>query len=136
MRRPPSGEAFSQVELLVSIAILAILATIAIPTMTGILPASRAGVAEANLAKLNGAVNTYHTAVGTFTNNTAAGVLAALQTRDPLVPGTPFFNASADVVVTSDTNRFRGVWDSGAVIFRFTPAGVSGSGVDLEKLAE
>lgn len=126
---------FSLIELLVTIAVIAILATISVPIISGTLPTAKSAIAEENLAKLNAAVSTYYTAVGNFTNSTPAGVLASLQARDPLVPGTPFFNANAQVVVTGNTNTYRGLWDAGLVIFKFAKPGTEGSGVDLEALA-
>lgn len=123
--------AFSLAEILVTIAVLAIIAAVAVPMVGGTLASSKAGVAQRNLNVLNGAVVHYNQSVQELTNSSGdhSGVIALLRTRDTSVPGSPFVPDNWTVNVVSATNSFRGSWNGRA--FAFLVPGVAGSGVDL-----
>ena len=129
------SRAFSLTELVVVIAVLGILAAIAVPVISGLIPTQKAEVAQRNLNVLNGAVNLHAQSIAIITNTDASQVMARLQTRNPMVPGTPFFSPTARVVITSDTASYRAVWDSSTRLFRFAAPGQSGSGIDLMLLS-
>jgi hypothetical protein len=111
------------------------MAAIAVPVISGLIPSQEAEVAMRNLNVLNGAVNLHAQSIAVITNSDASQVIALLQSRNPMVPGTPFFSPTARVVTTGDTASYRAVWDPTTGLFRFAAPGQSGSGIDLMRIS-
>lgn len=143
MHRPKNATKRSKgitlVELLVVIAVVAILASILVPQVVGVGAATERSLAQRNLNKLNAAVGAFGQSdqllsdlVSSEQTEKEEAVLALLYRYDPLapMPGSPFLDPAQVFLVTSATNRFRARW-SGAV-FEWIERGTAGRGVDLE----
>lgn len=125
---------FSLAEVMVVIAIIAILAALAIPIYSGLLSGSASQVAKRNLNLLNGAVGSHNQLHYRLTNSPGQNlaVFSNLITRYPSIPGSPFLPANLRAVETSSTNTFRARWNGS--VFTFLAPGASGAGLDLLKL--
>jgi prepilin-type N-terminal cleavage/methylation domain-containing protein len=108
---------FSLVELLVTIAVIGVLAAIAIPRLGGIVPAAKSGVSRDAAGFLNRAVLHYGQIVRAVPVAAASGssdeaeVLALLKTRDPDVPGSPFVPVEFTATASSDAGLVRLQWN-------------------------
>lgn len=137
--RFPSGRGgYSMPEVLVVIAVVAILAALGITAFSGVVNSAKEETATGNLSHLNRAVMSYSHAVSELTNAATSGitdeqsVFTALKTRDEGIPGTPFLNETFTLVSSSDTTIHRASWNG--YTFVLLKPGTSGTGVDLTKL--
>jgi len=125
----------SLLEVVIVIAVIGLLATITIPQLGDLTAYSKDRTAKHHLARLNNAVLNYSQSIQEITTATASdasdelSVLAALQTRDPDVPGTPFLTPDWPVLETSDDSTYRAVWNGR--MFEGLAPGTSGTGVKL-----
>lgn len=126
--------------MLVTVGVLAVLATIGIYYIGGAREGATRSVAEDNLNFLNKAVTAYNqsnrnVAETLGSGATELGVVALLQTYDAAnpTPGTPYLSPSMPCNVTASTNSYRAQWNGN--FFQIIEKGSSGSGIDLGALA-
>ena len=124
-------------ELIVVVAVLAIIVGIAIPSISGVSGGSQRTVAERNLNMLNAAVAAYNQCGSELTNAANDGastdelaVIQILQTQDPALIGSPFLPSNLVFPATSSTNAYRAQWTTNTV-FRLRVPGTNGTGVNL-----
>jgi len=129
----------SFVEIMIVIGVLAVIVAIVLPSVTGVIPASRGGTAEANLELLNQAVLKFNHGSAELTNAADAGdtsdeqeVFSALQTRDTTVIGSPFLGSEYAISASSSETTFRAQWNGR--MFELIAPGASGTGLDLLQL--
>ena len=135
--RPTRRTAFSLFEVLVCLAIIGVLTAVAIPVVGKLIPDTRAQMADAMVQNLNRAAATFKQSIGPI--STAASVPGStaeekavywLVTRDPAVPGSPYFQGNYPKVVTDDVKNFRVKWNG--QFFQVIPAGTAGSGLRID----
>jgi len=120
-------------EVLITIAIIGILAGVAINSFLGNVEYAREGVTADSSASLNRAVNHYIQIVGEIGVEADVGttdeleVVELLQTRDANLPGSPFIPGEFVVSASSDAEKIRVVWTG--EYFRVIPVGVAGGGI-------
>jgi len=129
-------------ELLVVIAVLAVIAAIAIPIMGNNIQTAAAGTARANLNLLNAAVQSFNQANWELVLATSSGsdderaIFDSLRYRNPDVrmasPGSPYLPPNATFVASAETTTFRAVWNGR--LYEMRPAGSNGTGLDLMKI--
>lgn len=131
-RRRESG--FSLVEALVVVATIGVLVGVCVVAFTDTLGAARSTVSGENLERLNGAVWNYNqiasritVAADASTTNDETQVLALLQARDPMLPGSPFFTPGVSFPVTADATTYRMFWNGTA--FQVIEPGTAGTGL-------
>jgi prepilin-type N-terminal cleavage/methylation domain-containing protein len=129
--RPPQ-KGYSLVELLVVIALLAVLAGIAINYYGGIPRAAEGSLGGQTVAALNNAVLAYNTANRELVRPRGAEmeVVQLLQTPDTGLPGAPYLDDTVVYTTSSSPGRLRAQWNGR--FFTLLPRGVDGSGIDLE----
>lgn len=124
---------FSLVELLVTIAIIAILAGIAISNITNVLPGARQETAIDAINFLNRGVQHYNQVNSEISIASDAGtsdemaVLTLLKTRDSKAPGSPYIPANFTAQSSSDTEIVRMYWTGS--YFKAIPEGTTGTGI-------
>jgi len=125
----------SLIEILIVLGVLAVIISIMIPSITGVVPASRATAAEANLEHLNQAVLKFNHASADLTNAAASdstdelAIFAALQTRDATVLGSPFLGSNFSPNTSSSETTYRAAWNGR--MFELVAPGSSGTGLDI-----
>lgn len=133
---PRSGRsAFSMAELLITVAVIGIMAGVGISSFKNVREGSRVGVAREVLGNLNGAVAEYSQINWEIRVNAQADesdevwILQSLQWRDPSDPamGSPYMNPSWIAEVSSDTTDFRIRWNGTA--FELIDPGTAGTGL-------
>lgn len=128
-----SVQALSLVELLVAVAVIVIISSIAIPRISNLVPSASDATATRNLNYLNGAVQAYNQAVEELDTNASAGeIITVLQTRDAARHGSPYLPSNLKTNSTSDTSTYRAEWTNR--MFKKDPPGTAGTGVDLLKM--
>ena len=129
----------SLVEMIVTVAVLAVIASIAITYFGGTLDASRSVVAEDVATALNNGLKKHSQVNYKFNlsaDNSATddeiAIIRSLQWRDSsnLVPGAPFVPQNWHPVGDSDVGEYRLRWN-GKVFIVLEP-GVSGSGIKIQ----
>ena len=131
-------KAFSMVELMVTVAVLAIVAGISIPSIVGVVSSSNYETAKKNLNLLNGAVVAFNNANWELVLAAGSGseqkIFDSLRYRAATNPaaGSPYLPETATFVSSSDTNTFRAVWNGR--MFGIVVPGSNGSGLDLMKI--
>ena len=129
--------AFSLVELIVTVAILGLLASIAIPIYSNIREASEKAVAEDHVEALNRAVMSFTqncwklpTAPDNGSTADELAVLRSLQYQFPsasLKPGSPYFDQMYDPPSSSDSSHLRIRWNGKS--FTLLSPGTTGTGL-------
>ena len=120
-------------EVLITVAIIGILASIAISYFSENVDAAREGVTVDSSASLNRAVNHYVQIAGDIGVEEQAGtadeleVIQLLQARDANLPGSPYIPAEFVISSSSDTDKVRIVWSG--EYFQVIPMGVAGGGI-------
>lgn len=131
--------ALSLVEVLIVVAIIAVLASIIIPQFVGVGAATERALAQRNLNMLNSAANAFSQSdrllgglVGAGQPNKEEAVLAYLYAYNPAapIPGSPFLDPVHTFTVITATNKFRASWNGR--VFELINRGTAGTGVDLE----
>ncbi|MBE2204257.1 MAG: prepilin-type N-terminal cleavage/methylation domain-containing protein [Chthoniobacterales bacterium] len=131
---------FSLTELLVVIAVLAIIAGIGIPAIIGVFSSSNQEVARRNLNVLNGAVLNFNQSNWELVLAAASGsddeqkIFDSLRYRAATnpTPGSPYLPENAAFVATSGTNTYRARWNGR--MFEIVVPGTNGTGLDLMKM--
>jgi prepilin-type N-terminal cleavage/methylation domain-containing protein len=123
----------SLTELLVVIAVLGILALIALPLITNVPFSARETVARETMERLNRAVNAHRTSAGPLATDAGSeeAVLAALTSRDPKIPGTPFYDTPGNLERSANEDRFRFQWNG--TYFELLSPGTVGTGLTLQE---
>jgi type II secretory pathway pseudopilin PulG len=130
----------SLTEVLVVIAFLAIVAAVAVPSISRVVSASSYGTAKRNLNYLNGSVIAFNEANWQLVLATSSGsddeqkIFDSLRYRAATNPasGSPYLPDTATFVATSDTNTYRAVWNGR--MFGIVVPGTNGTGLDLMKI--
>ena len=130
---------FSLVEIIVTVAILAVITSVAIKYFGGTLGASRSVVAEDVMTAINNGLKK-HSQVNYAFNlpaNDESGddeiaIVRSLQWRDPynLVPGAPFIPGNWNPVESSNIEAYRLRWNG--ELFHVLEPGTAGSGIKVE----
>lgn len=138
---------FSLPEIIITVAVIGVLASITLPVVIGVIPSSQASVASRNLNLLNGAVvafnqNNHELALASDAGTSdEMAVIRSLQFVPPPVPGTslpasagaPYYEPMANIQVTSDPTRYRAQWNG--KVFRLVSPTTAGAGIDLIAIA-
>jgi type II secretory pathway pseudopilin PulG len=131
--------AFSVTEMVTTISIIGILATIVIAAMSGVLDGTKQGIAERKVEELNQAIaaynqasaqSAYHAVLNGSTDDENR-VLQALRSRssDPMKarPGSPYVAPAYNPRTSSDGNEFRITWVGSQ--FKLLSPGTTGTGL-------
>jgi prepilin-type N-terminal cleavage/methylation domain-containing protein len=140
--RPKPARGFSLPEIMVTIAIVGIMASIAISQVVRTDTAARSGVANTIVTTMNRAVTAYRQCGSEVTISAnadasadEASVMSLLTSYDPGVVGTPFLKAGMGdwpSVGTTTTTTYRARWNGR--FFEVIPAGTAGTGLKINKL--
>lgn len=132
----------SLTEVLVVICFLAIVASLAVPSISNVLFSSSYETAKRNNNLLNGAVLAFNQGNWDLILTASAGsddelaIFDSLRYRNPDVrlaaPGSPYLPPNATFVASSATNTYRARWNGR--MFEILPVGTSGTGLDLMKI--
>lgn len=136
----------SLTEVLVVICFLAVVAALAVPSISNILFSSSYETANRNMNLLNGAVSAYNQSswgeidpdvfAVSIGSEDEASVFNCLRYRNTnaaqAAPGSPYLPPNATFVATSATNAYRARWNGR--VFEILPVGTSGMGIDLMKI--
>jgi len=125
------------VELLVTITVITVLATLVLPQLIGFSrPAERVAAGEA-MERINRAINLYEQSGEAIEIEAGAGtedeldVLELLQARREDVPGSPLLDPALVYPATTEEGRPRGVWDG--QYFQLLEEGQAGEGLDFAR---
>lgn len=139
--RNSNCSAVSLPEVLVAVAVIAIMVSIGIPAMRNVIPGTSGQTAERNLNYLNGAVVAFNQAAWELVltaNNGSSDELAifnSLRYRDTTnpMPGSPYLPATTLFVVSTNASDYRAQWNGR--MFELAMPGTSGVGIDLLKMS-
>lgn len=136
-----ASAAFSVTEMVTTISIIGVLATIVVAGMTGVLDGTKQGMAERKVEELNQAISAYNQASAQAAFHTVlAGstddenrVLLALRSRssDPLKarPGSPYVSPAYNPRASSDPDDYRITW--AGTQYKLLRRGVTGTGLKV-----
>ncbi len=129
-------KAMSLPEVMVTITIIAILATLAITYFGDSRQHARRGIATDTLQKLNRGVLNYGQVVGEISvaadlgSDDELAVLGLLQTRDSSHPGSPYFSENVVMAASTSDGEIRYQWTG--KFFQLIPEGTEGAGILIE----
>jgi hypothetical protein len=128
--------------MMIVIAFLAIISSLAMPMITNMLHSSSYETAKRNMNLLNGAVIAFNQGNWELVLPTSGGsddeqaIFDSLRYRNPDVrlasPGSPYLPPNANFVASSSTATYRAIWNGR--IFEIAPVGSNGTGLDLMKI--
>ena len=130
---------FSLVEMIVTVAVLAIITSIAITYFGGTLDASRSVVAEDVATVLNNGLKKhsqvnyeFNLAADNSATDDEIAIVRSLQWRDPsnLIPGAPFVPQNWHPVGNADAGEYRLRWNG--TVFTVLEPGIPGSGIKVQ----
>ncbi|MFP6872251.1 MAG: prepilin-type N-terminal cleavage/methylation domain-containing protein [Verrucomicrobiales bacterium] len=130
---------FSLVEMIVTVAVLAIITSIAITYFGGTLDASRSVVAEDVATVLNNGLKKhsqvnyeFNLAADNSATDDEIAIVRSLQWRDSsnLIPGAPFVPQNWRPVGNSDAGEYRLRWNG--KVFTVLEPGIPGSGIKVQ----
>lgn len=136
-----TSQAFSLVEVLITIAVIGVLAAIAVPSIGKVVEGSRRGVAENVVQTLNKATREFSHSQWDLRTTPAAGsggdemlILRTLQWRDPdtsgeLNPKGPFMKNDWNPTTSSNTDDYRAEWTGSA--WKLVEPGTAGAGLKI-----
>ncbi|MEI8313284.1 MAG: prepilin-type N-terminal cleavage/methylation domain-containing protein, partial [Verrucomicrobiota bacterium] len=138
-QRNPTGRAvggFSLAEVLIVVAVLAIVAAIAVPNISRLVTDSSYETAKRNLNYLNGAVVGFNDANWELVLAASSGsddeqaIFNSLRYRDTTNPatGSPYLPSTAAFGATGDTSTYRARWNGR--MFVIVVPGSNGTGLD------
>jgi prepilin-type N-terminal cleavage/methylation domain-containing protein len=139
---PTSNRAYSLVEMLITVAVIGILAAIAVPSIGSVVEGSRRGVANNVISTLNNATREFGHSQWSITTapttNSGADefyILRTLQWRDPdtsgeLNPKGPFMRPDWNPVTSSSADDYRAEWTGSS--WRLLEPKTSGSGIKID----
>lgn len=125
--------AFSLPELLITIAVIGILAAIAIPRLGGLVPAAKVGVNGDAMSFLNRGVLLYSQTeqaipvAATSGTSDEFAVLALLKANDPDIPASRYIPTEFVATSSSETTDNRLQWTG--KFFKLLPPGTAGNGI-------
>ena len=135
----PKHCGFSLVEVIVTVAVLVVISSLAIKYFGGTLDASRSVVAEDVMTVINNGLKKHSQMNYAFNLPADHGgvddeiaILRSLQWRDPvdLVPGAPFIPGNWHPVESYDIEEYRLRWNG--KLFNVLEPGTSGSGIKVQ----
>lgn len=140
-RNPPKVSVacgFSLAEMLVTIAVMGLLAAVALPSLGRVVPGSKNAIAKEVLESLNSGVSKYSQIHGgeikAIAGNDASGseevgILRALQWKSPTEPDpcAPFMRTDYNPSVSGSLTDYRLVWNG--AFFELRLPGVAGTGL-------
>lgn len=131
--------AFSLVEVIVIIGIVAVLAAVSIPVFQGVNQGAAESVALRNVNLLNGAVVAYNNANEELAIETVPGtadeeqIVVLLRQVDPdNLAASPYLPSEAEFATSSSSDRHRAYWNG--KFFELVKRGTVGAGIDLDAL--
>lgn len=136
-----TSQAFSLVEVLITIAVIGVLAAIAVPSIGKVVEGSRRGVAENVVQTLNKATREFshsqwdlRTAPAASSGGDEMLILRTLQWRDPdtsgeLNPKGPFMKNDWNPTTSSNTDDYRAEWTGSA--WKLVEPGTAGAGLKI-----
>jgi type II secretory pathway pseudopilin PulG len=139
MRKLAGCPAFSLVEVIVIIGVVAVLATVSVSVFQGVVQGAAESVALRNVNLLNGAIVAYNNANEEITIASVSGttdeeqIIALLLQVDPdNLAGSPYLASQAEFTASSSSDRHRASWNG--KFFQLVKKGTAGAGIDLEAL--
>lgn len=131
------GPAFSLVEILVVVAVIAIITGIFLPQILGVGSATEQTLARRNLNMLNAAVGAFNQSdrnLGELVSGSQAdkeqAVLDYLRSTNEIIQGSPFLDPERGFAVSSSSGKYRARWNGR--VFEWVDRGTAATGVDLE----
>ncbi|MEM6910516.1 MAG: type II secretion system protein [Verrucomicrobiota bacterium] len=139
MRLPTSrkNEGLTLSEMLLAISIVGILSGMAISRFSDLRSSAVETVAEHKLSVINESIRSYEQMMPTLTvtvdDSSSAdelAVIALLETRDPAIPGSPFFEGAGTMTASANADHYRARWNG--FVFELISPGTNGSGLRVQ----
>ena len=135
-----AARGFSLTEVLVVVAVLAIIVAVSVPEIAGLFTGSSYETAKRNLNYLNGAVVAFNQSTWELVLAASSGssdeqqIFDSLRYRSATNPaaGSPYLPPTATFVTSTNTSTYRAVWNGR--MFGIVVPGSNGTGLDLMKI--